>query len=111
MDTPPLDGVFSVTVEQGNHEAVLRLSGELDSVGEPDLRSAFEQVLSQDLVVVDLRGLTFIDSLGLSTLVWATTTRTHEGRPPLRFVPGPEQVQRVFEITQVDQRLQWVNVA
>ncbi len=105
---PPPNGVFIVTVEEGKGATVLRLSGELDLVGVPDLRSAFDQVVGQDSVVVDLRGVTFIDSMGLSTLVWAATTRTHDGRPPLRFIRGPNLVQRVFEIAGLDGQLEWL---
>jgi anti-anti-sigma factor len=48
--------------------------------------------------VVDLAGLRFIDSTGLRTLIQAHVRAEREGQE-LVLVPGPDSVQRVFELT------------
>lgn len=50
----------------------LRVSGALDLDTAPQLRSAVERhALPDRPVVVDLSGITFCDSTGLSSLIWA----------------------------------------
>lgn len=48
--------------------------------------------------MVDLAGLRFIDSTGLRTLIQAHVRAEREGQE-LVLVPGPDSVQRVFELT------------
>jgi anti-anti-sigma factor len=49
-------------------------------------------------VVIDLGGLAFIDSSGLRVLLLADS-RARERGFELVLAPGPEPVQRVFEMT------------
>ena len=49
-------------------------------------------------VVIDLGGLAFIDSSGLRVLLLADSRARERGRE-LVLAPGPEPVQRVFEMT------------
>jgi anti-anti-sigma factor len=73
-------------------------------VGELDLHTTDEldQTLSialaskADRVVVDLRGLEFVDSTGLRTI--AATCRGPEGHR-VSLVPGPPAVQGVFNVS------------
>lgn len=77
--------------------------GELDLAVAADLRAALEEVLSVDptrTVVVDLRGVTFIDSTGLKELVRPTT----EGRSVTLRLPS-EPVRRLLELSGLDQKL------
>ena len=74
--------------------------------GELELDSAdiFRSVLTHHIdkgfrsVVLDLGGVTFIDSSGLRAVIEASRAATGRG---LRFaaVPGPPSVQRIFAIT------------
>ena len=54
-------------------------------------------------IVVDLRGLEFIDSTGIRLLVMAADRCNADGR--LTILRGPKQVHRVFEITDLVSRL------
>ena len=55
-------------------------------------------------VVLDLRGLTFMDSTGLRLAIrWDTAAR--EGGFRFAIVPGTEVVQRVFRLTGMDDHL------
>ena len=90
--------------------AVLALSGELDLAGLP----AFESELARaetdapQTLVLDLSAVEFMDSSGLRAIVMAHERASQSGR---RFVvvAGPPQVRRVFEITQLDTRLELVD--
>ncbi|MGH2897066.1 MAG: STAS domain-containing protein, partial [Solirubrobacteraceae bacterium] len=53
-------------------------------------------------IVVDLSGLKFIDSTGIRLLVMASA-RCADGR--FSLLRGPKQVHRVFEITDLADRL------
>ena len=91
--------------------AVFAATGELDLSGadllEPELeRLAAEPELAT--VVLDLRGLEFMDSSGLRLVVLADMRAREAGR---RFVlvRGDETVHRVFEITHMSERLEFVD--
>ena len=58
--------------------------------------------------VVDLRGLTFIDSSGVSGVL-AAARRARDAGARLVCVPGPPPIRRVFELTGVDTVLEWVD--
>jgi anti-anti-sigma factor len=58
--------------------------------------------------VVDLRGLTFIDSSGVSGVL-AAARRARDAGSRLVCVPGPPSIRRVFELTGVDTVVEWVD--
>ncbi len=60
------------------------------------------------MVVLDLRGLEFMDSSGLRVVALADRRLSAAGRG-LVLVRGRETVQRVFEITRMEERLTFVN--
>jgi anti-sigma B factor antagonist len=90
--------------------AVVAPRGELDLSGATVLEAELER-LEQDsglrTVVLDLRGLQFIDSSGLR-LVILTDRRWREAGRRVALVRGPDTVHRVFEITQMNERLDFV---
>ena len=90
--------------------AVVALRGELDLAG----AAALEQELarldaeSPDAVVLDLRDVGFMDSSGLRVVAVASQRAEERGRR-LALVPGSDQVMRVFEITRMRERLDFVD--
>jgi anti-sigma B factor antagonist len=90
--------------------SVVALTGELDiaeiSVVEKALAAAEEN--RQSILVLDLRGLTFIDSSGLRMVLEADMRARREARR-LFVVPGPDAVHRVFLIALLDKRLEFVD--
>lgn len=76
------------------------LVGELDLASAQQMEEHFAKVDEQAprRVVVDLSGLTFIDSSGLRMLLLADA-RAREHSYELVLLAGPEPVQRVFEMT------------
>ena len=74
------------------------LDGELDFATAFDVELRLEEAIRQaDRVVVDLSNLDFIDSTGLRTLLESQAAARREG-VQFELVPGPEAVQRVFEV-------------
>jgi anti-anti-sigma factor len=59
-------------------------------------------------VILDLSELTFIDSSGLHVIVTAHARLADAGRR-LTLVPGCHQVQRIFELTGIEDRLEFTN--
>jgi anti-sigma B factor antagonist/stage II sporulation protein AA (anti-sigma F factor antagonist) len=86
--------------------AVVALAGELDIAGAAALEHELA-ALDAGAVVVDLRGLGFMDSSGLRALVVAAQRAKRSG---YRFalVPGAAHVMRVFDITRMRERLEFV---
>ena len=63
---------LSVRSTRENGRLVLQVAGELDLAVTAELRSAADNALAAEgveLIVLDLEGVTFIDSTGLGTLV------------------------------------------
>jgi anti-sigma B factor antagonist len=90
--------------------ALIAATGELDLSGAAVLEAELDR-LQRDpelgTVVLDMRGLEFMDSSGLRLVVLADMRAREAGR---RFVlvRGPETVHRVFEITRMSERLDFV---
>jgi anti-anti-sigma factor len=92
--------------------AHIALTGEFDLAGVQKFDGELSKLEAENpgVVVVDLGGLSFMDSSGLRALVMADQRATKAGRR-LAIVPGPPAVKRVFEITQLDERLDLVESA
>ena len=82
----------------------LRFFGEIDMSTAEELDSAFQQVRdgTSDLLL-DLRGITFMDSTGISAVVGVHQSLEREGRRLLVATSDP--VSRVFEITGLLEKL------
>lgn len=87
----------------------ITLAGELDIATAPHVEAVLREPCEDgvDRRIVDLSGLTFMDSSGLRIILSAHAAARREG-PPLTLVAGPPSVQRVFEITGVVDRLRFV---
>jgi anti-sigma B factor antagonist len=91
--------------------AVIAATGELDLSGAAVLEAELER-LDDDpelgTVVLDLSGLEFMDSSGLRLIVLADMRARDAGRR-FALVRGPDTVHRVFEITRMSERLDFVD--
>jgi anti-anti-sigma factor len=87
----------------------MELSGEFDlaAIERFERAIAAAEADRPNAIVVDLSELQFMDSSGLRSLVSADGRAQKKGHR-LAIVPGPPAVRRVFEITQVDSRLDLV---
>jgi anti-sigma B factor antagonist len=91
---------LTIVVERGPDGRVVRLSGELDVVSVGRLRTVLDQLLlGSGQLVVDLRGLSFIDSAGLGALVRAhRKARVLQGQLTCLCLPD-SQASKLFRIT------------
>jgi anti-sigma B factor antagonist len=101
MDTIPEP--FAVTTRRSEDLLIITVTGELDGATADLLDPAIREAEKEDSVTifVDLRGVSFIDSLGLNLLFEA---RSRCDR--IRFVPsGHDQVARLIALTGADEVL------
>jgi anti-sigma B factor antagonist len=77
----------------------VRPSGELDIATAPEVAAPLAKVSADGhrKVVVDLAGLTFVDSSGMRVLVEAYRAAAQHG-VEFAVLPGPPAVQRAFEM-------------
>ncbi|HEX2411403.1 MAG TPA: STAS domain-containing protein [Solirubrobacteraceae bacterium] len=102
---------LQVETTQSGPLAVIAPTGELDLSGATVLQAELDRLAAdRDVggVVLDLRGLAFMDSSGLRLVVLADMQAREAGRR-FALVRGDETVQRVFEITRMSERLAFVD--
>src|SRR3954447_11097443 len=105
MATPPDE--FSIAESDREGRALLTLRGELDLATAPELEQLVNERLDagQD-VVVDLRGLDFMDSSGIRVLVAAHARAGRVGTRLFIVRPEPESaVAKIVEISGLDGEL------
>jgi len=93
-------GPLDVEVQQHERACVVRLAGELDAEQAPGLRSLLaDRVLSgPGHLVLELSGLTFIDSSGLATLI-AVHKGTRAAGTSLVLARPSDAVTKVLALT------------
>ena len=101
---------LELRVEQDSGVARLVVSGELDLATAERLEEELKRHERDEpsTLVLDLRELTFMDSTGLRTVI-AADARARERGIRLVIVRGPEDVDRVFQVTQMDRHLEMVD--
>lgn len=99
---------LQVHVATGPDPEVITLTGELDAASAPALAAALGEVEANppDLLCIDLSGLTFMDSTGLRLILAAHKRALSSGRR-LVIVPGPPDVQAVFQVTGLEGTLEF----
>jgi anti-anti-sigma factor len=102
-------GALRVSARRRPDGIVVVLTGELDLADAGRLRGRALK-LDRDapaVLYVDLRNLTFLDSSGLQALVEIDARVRADGRRVV-FVRGPSTVHRVFELTRLAERVEFV---
>jgi anti-sigma B factor antagonist len=100
------DQDFSIDTERAGDAIVVTPTGEIDLVTVPEVRSTLGQAAdAARRVVLDLRQVTFMDSSGLRLLVEAQQLAEQDGFT-LAVVRGPASLERLFEVTGLDARLE-----
>ena len=91
---------FGISEATRDGASVVSVSGEVDVATAPAVRDCLDQVIDRDRgpVIVDLAGVTFIDSTGLGVLIGARQRCAEDDRD-LRVVVGEPRILKVFEIT------------
>ena len=100
---------FTVSSRQLENGVVLELRGELDLATVPIVQREMRQAKGfHDLVVIDLRQVSFMDSAGLQLLL-SLQKRMRERGGSLLVVQGSRQVRRLFELTGIIDQLQLID--
>ena len=94
---------MDVSVREDREVTVVALAGELDAASSPLVSESLEKLLAtgRQRFVIDLAGVSVLDSSGLSTLV-RFFKRVRSGGGRLRLVGLQRPVRRVFELTRLD---------
>lgn len=104
METP-----FAIDISADGGRRLLALRGELDLAHAPDLEQVVRNMCRDGVreIVVDLRGIAFIDSSGLRALLSSMSVCEERG---CRYVLDPElpmAVKRLFEVAGVGSRFEF----
>jgi anti-sigma B factor antagonist len=102
---------FRCDVEvDGDGVARIVPSGELDMSTAPELEARMDDALARGaaLLIVDLRGLEFMDSTGLTLLTRWSLGAERDGYD-LALVPGSERIHRLFELTRLVSHFRFVD--
>jgi anti-sigma B factor antagonist len=115
VDAQPLARGARIEDESERSQAtVLSAYGELDLHITPELQDRVVAAIEggAELVVVDLSGVTFIDSMALGVLLGAVNRLRRRGGNLRLVVPSPD-LRRIFEISHLDQvfTLEWTREA
>ena len=98
---------FRIDMLDCDFGATIKLAGELDSATCDELVSRFEAAipaLGGRKLVIDLGGVTFIDSSGMRAII-AIERRAGEEGVPLRLTRPPQEVIELLQITGVTDRV------
>ncbi len=86
------------------------LDGDVDIASADEIEARIRSAEAQEpsVILIDLRQVSFLDSSGLRLILGAAVRAEAAGRR-LVLVRGPERVQRVFELTNLQSRLEFVD--
>ena len=101
---------LAVEVQRRDAVAIVQPRGELDLETAETLRAALDGIGSTERLVVDLRGLSFMDSTGLQLLVALHQRAQRDGFQLTLVAPGAP-VDRAIQLCGLDTRLPFVALA
>ena len=103
-----LAGHLRVWIEDHPPLLYIRLAGEIDLGTAPQLKQTVDAYARiGQTITIDLRDVTFVDSMGLAALVRVRHRALGRGAT-LQLVAPPEGVLAVFRITRLDGVFTWV---
>jgi anti-sigma B factor antagonist len=103
------DGLEIVVRREGTTTAI-EVHGEWDLAGLASIRQAISWVMDDlpECIVLDLSQVGFMDSTGLHAAI-ELTRRSAAQNKRLVIIPGPEPVQRMFEVTGLREQLPFID--
>src|SRR4051795_10114804 len=107
MGSPGSHPRLQVWGDDSPARVVIRLAGEIDLATVPQLRQVLDaHARSGQTMVIDLREIEFVDSMGLAALVRVRHRALARGAR-LELVPPPDSVYKVFTLTRLDRLFDW----
>jgi anti-sigma B factor antagonist len=104
---PPCLQPFTVDVQRRDDVTIVQPHGELDLATVETLRAALDGVDKAGRLVLDLRGLSFIDSTGLHLLVALNQRARRDGFQFTLVAPAPP-ADRAIQVSGLGQTLPFV---
>lgn len=110
MTLRPMPGLVVHTRLVANDTSVISATGELDFATRDELVETLTSIeeLGARSIILDVRGLTFIDSAGLHVLI-AAHKRALSGEWRLQIVCGPGRVWRAFALSGLTTELNFLS--
>jgi anti-sigma B factor antagonist len=107
---PPDAKAFRCDVSRQNGTATVRVLGELDLAAVPAIASRLAELRRAGCrrLILDLRGLDFIDRSGLRCILKYDAEARQDGFS-IGLIEGPRAVQRVFVLTETTDRLPFID--
>ena len=100
----PSSSNLEISIDREGKDAVVRLSGRVDVDSSPDLRDRLRALLSGEAlpqtIVVDLTGVSYVETSGIATLIEALRIARHR-QTNFRLQGLSGAVLRLFEVTGV----------
>src|SRR4051794_41286319 len=95
---------FGVRTATNDGSVWVAMGGELDVYATPALRAALENIETTEpqVIVLDLRGLDFLDSSGLAVLLAAHERAGENGRVVRIVIKGSHAVETLFETVRAE---------
>lgn len=95
-----MDQEFLIEQRSDGDVPVIAVTGEIDVASAPQLREGLQRVIAtgKTTIVLDLLGVTFLDSTALGVLVGALK-RCRESGGDLQVVVAEPRILKIFEIT------------
>ena len=97
-----------VKVDEYDHICVLSVTGDLSAETAAAVRKSVEETIDTRQIVnfvLDLEGSQFVDSEGLSTILWVRK-KVEEMFGQVKLVNLDENVKKILEITRLDHRFE-----
>lgn len=103
------EGGFSISSHRLEHGITLVLTGEVDLASAPIVEDEMLRAEeSEELIVLDLKHVSFMDSTGVRTVI-AADKRLRERGATLRIVHVPSHVRRLFDMVGISAHLEIVD--
>jgi anti-sigma B factor antagonist len=100
----PSSSNLVISVDQVGKDAVIRVSGRVDVDSSPDLRDRLRTLLSEEAlpqaIIVDLAGVSYIETSGIATMIEALRIARHH-KTSFRLQGLSGAALRLFEVTGV----------
>ena len=95
---------FSTSLERRDDAAIVTMQGDLDIATEAQATADLARAMDgAELLIVDLRELSFLDSTGVRVLL-AADLRARENGMRFGLVRGDGMIARLLDVTRIDQR-------
>jgi len=101
-----VDGELRIATRHGSDRLILELDGELDMASAALLKDTLASATLEgaSMVVLDLHGVSFLDSSGLKAIFAARNAMSEQGKQ-FAVTPGSAQVQRLLSLTRLNEHL------